>query len=125
MKVNMRTALQIKGIGANVIDTKMSPKIAYKFMKLLKAIEEEETFFNDKMKEIILEFGKKDENSQPVFLDNGNVEIIPGKEAECGQKIKELEEIEVELPEIKFSIEDLESLELSPRDIYALDSVIE
>ena len=37
MKVNMSTALQIKGIGANIVDKKMPTKIAYKFMKLLKA----------------------------------------------------------------------------------------
>ena len=48
MKVNMNTALQIKGIGATIVDAKMPTKTAYKFMKLLKAIEEEETFFNDK-----------------------------------------------------------------------------
>ncbi len=125
MKVNMNTALQIKGIGATIVDAKMPTKTAYKFMKLLKAIEEEETFFNDKMKEIIFEYGKKDESGQPIFLENGNVEIIEGREVECNEKVRELENIEVEIPDTKFSIDELEVLELSPRDIYALDPVIE
>lgn len=125
MKVNMNTALQIKGISATIVDAKMPTKTAYKFMKLLKAIEQEESFFNDKMKEIILEFGKKDDNGQPIFLENGNVEIIEGKEAECNLKVKELEDIEVEIPDNKFTLDELEVLELSPRDIYALDPVIE
>lgn len=125
MKVNMNTALQIKGIGATIVDAKMPTKTAYKFMKLLKAIEEEETFFNDKMREIIFEYGKKDENGQPIFLENGNVEIIEGREVECNEKVRELESIEVEIPDTKFSIDELEVLELSPRDIYALEPVIE
>ena len=125
MKVNMNTALQIKGISATIVDAKMPTKTAYKFMKLLKAIEEEETFFNDKMREIIFEYGKKDENGQPIFLENGNVEIVEGREVECNEKVRELESIEVEIPDTKFSIEELEVLELSPRDIYALESVIE
>lgn len=125
MKVNMNTALQIKGISATVVDAKMPTKTAYKFMKLLKAIEEEETFFNEKMRDIIFEFGKKDENGQPIFLENGNVEIIEGKEAECNDRVRELEDIEVDIPDTKFTLEELEVLELSPRDIYALDPVIE
>ena len=125
MKVNMSTALQIKGIGANIVDKKMPTKIAYKFMKLLKAIEEEEGFFNDRMREIILEYGKKSEDGQPVFLENGNVEIIEGKEIECNEKVRELENLEVEIPDTKFTLDELEVLELSPRDIYALDPVIE
>lgn len=125
MKVNMNTALQIKGIGATIVDAKMPTKTAYKFMKLLKAIEEEETFFNDKMREIIFEYGKKDENGQPIFLENGNVEIVEGREVECNEKVRELENIEVEIPDTKFSIDELEVLELSPRDIYALEPVIE
>ena len=125
MKVNMNTALQIKGIGATVVDSKMPTKTAYKFMKLLKAIETEETFFNEKMRDIIFEFGKKDENGQPIFLENGNVEIIEGKEVECNERVRELEDIEVDIPDTKFTLEELEVLELSPRDIYALDPVIE
>ena len=121
----MNTALQIKGIGATVVDAKMPTKTAYKFMKLLKAIETEETFFNEKMRDIIFEFGKKDENGQPIFLENGNVEIIEGKEVECNERVKELEDIEVDIPDTKFTLEELEVLELSPRDIYALDPVIE
>lgn len=125
MKVNMNVALQMKGVCSTIVDAKMSPKTAYKFMKLLKAIEEEETFFNNKMKDIILEFGKKDNNGNPIFLDNGNVEIIKGKENECNERVKELEAIEVDIPDNKFSLEELEDLELSPRDIYALDPIIE
>ena len=58
-------------------------------------------------------------------MENGNVEIIEGREVECNEKVRELENIEVEIPDTKFSIDELEVLELSPRDIYALDPVIE
>ena len=77
------------------------------------------------MREIILEYGKKGEDGQPIFLENGNVEIIEGKEIECNEKVRELENLEVEIPDTKFTLDELEILELSPRDIYALDPVIE
>lgn len=125
MKIKIGAALQIKGICSDIVDEKMTIKTAYKFMKLIKAIEEEEAFFNDKMKEIILEYGKKDSEGKPVFLENGNVEVIEGKEAECNRKLFELEELEIELPDNKFSLDELEGLKLSPRDIYSLDPIIE
>lgn len=126
MKVKMNTAIQMKNLSSSIIDKKMPVKTSYKFMRLLKAIETEaETFFNAKMKDIIMEYGRKDENGQLVFLENGNVEIEPGKETECNKKIRELEEIEVEIPDTKFSIDELEMLELSPIELYVFDSILE
>ena len=50
MKITMDTAMSLKTAAMKLVDEKLPVKISYKLMKLVKAIETEETFFNDKMK---------------------------------------------------------------------------
>lgn len=92
----------------NVVrSSKLSFKTAHKLSKLATAIEIETTFFREKMQEIANEYGQKDENGNLVFSPDGmNIMLIPETQAECQQKIIELETLDVELPDIKFSADE-------------------
>lgn len=125
MKIIMSTGLQIKSILGNDVSTKMPVKVAYKIMKILSSIEKEEEFFNSKMREIIDEYGKKDEQGNPVFTESGGVEIKEGVEGECNQKVAELNSLEIEISDLKLTLDELDGIELTPREIYALDPIIE
>ena len=46
--------------------------------------------------------------------------VIKGKEDECSAKISELKNLEIDLSEFKFSIEEFEKLELSVSDMYGI-----
>ena len=125
MKINMAVAVQIQNTLGELVNTKMNIKTSYKIMKFLKSIEQERSFFDSKMKEIIEEFGEKKEDGTPNIMENGNISIIKGKEMECAEAMKELEALEIEIPDTKFSLEELDELELSPREIFSLDPIIE
>ena len=125
MKITMDTAMSLKTAAMKLVDEKLPVKISYKLMKLVKAIETEETFFNDKMKEIVDEFASKDEDGNPVFLDNGNIKIAEGKEVECQEKIQELDKLEIEVPDTQFSLDDFAYVELTARELYLLEPVLE
>jgi hypothetical protein len=49
-----------------------------------------------------------------------SIKIIEGKEDECGAKIAELKNLEINLDEFKFSIEEFDKLELSINDMYGI-----
>ena len=73
------------------------------------------------MREIILEFSQKDENNSPKFSENEqNVLIKPEKIDECRKQIYELENLDIEVPNIKFKIEEFEGLALSMTELNPL-----
>ena len=100
-------------------DQKTDFKFAYKVNKMAAKVDREINFFQRQMQEIIDEYGEKDADGKVVSLDNGGVKIAAGREAECQQRISELENVEVDLQPI-FKAEELEKLTLSPRDLEAV-----
>lgn len=93
-------------------------KISYKFSKLARAIEQEKNFYQSKVQEIIEEYGERDENGELKLTDNKTAFVIKeDKVLECQQKMNELSELEIDIEEIKFSIDDLEGLTLSPQEM--------
>lgn len=93
-------------------------KISYKFSKLARAIEQEKIFYQSKVQEIIEEYGERDENDELKLTDDKTAFLIKeDKVLECQQKMNELSELEIDIEEIKFSIDDLEGLTLSPQEM--------
>lgn len=105
-------------------DDKISSLLAYKFMKFMKASDSEEAFYKEKVKEAIEEFSLKEEDGKNKLV-NGKIAIIPSKIDEFNKVINEIDEIDVEAPKIKFSINELEAIVLSVSEIYVLDEFIE
>lgn len=93
---------------------KLSFKALYKLSTLSKAIEEKTTFYREKFQEILHEYGEIDENGNLVPTDDGNgIKVKIETQQECFSKINELQMLEVELPDIKFDIEDFGNIELT------------
>jgi hypothetical protein len=105
---------------------KLSMKTAYRLAQLARAIEGEIQFYNAKLREIVLEYGLIDDNGQPVPTeDGGGIKLRPGTEEACFVAMKDLQDIEVTLPDIKFHIEDFGDIELSTIEIGAILPFIE
>ena len=123
--MNILTFINAAKIFNQVAQTKISSKLAYKIMKLCKSAIEEEEFYNNKRSEIINEYAEKDENGQVVVSDDGMISIIQGKIDEAQAALVELGNIEVDVPNIKFTLAELEELKLSVADMFVLDVFIE
>ena len=116
--------LQIRTtLNAHTKDT-MSTMLAYKIMKFIKSTEAEETFYNEKMQEILLKYGAKDENGDYIKSEGG-IKIIDGKVDDCHKEINELAETEVEIPAITFTIDELSQINLTVAELYTLDEIIQ
>ena len=101
-----------------VKDSKLPIKTAYKLTKLTKAIESELSFYREKLQAIIKQYAQLNENGCAIPTDDGaGVKLRPETEADCYAAIYELQEIEVELPDIKFTFADFENTQLTMAEI--------
>jgi len=108
------------------VNDKLPVFIAYKLMKLLKRLEDDVNFYRTKMSEIIDEYSEKDPNGQALQSQNGGVIIQNGKADECNNKIKELEEMQVEdVSDIKFTLDELAPINFSVNELLSLEYYIE
>jgi hypothetical protein len=112
--MNILTLINAANIFNQVAQTKISSKTAYKIMKLYKSIAAEEEFYNQKRNDIINQYADRDENGQIKLSEDGNMIIIlPDKLAEAELAMLELNNIEVEIPNIRFNLSELEELKFS------------
>ena len=101
-------------------------KTAHKLSKLSKAIEEENGFYREKMTKLIEEYARKDDEGNYVYINDGrDIAILPDKIQECQAKIRELETMEIELPNIKFSVDEFESTTLTVDELQPILPFIE
>lgn len=105
------------------LQQKLSPKLSYKIMKFVSKIETEETFYNVRLKDIIDKYGAKDANGKLITTDTG-IQIEESQQEECKNALAELDAVEVEAPDIKFSLDELGEIKLSAIDMYMLSDFI-
>ena len=110
-----------------ITDKKMSIKTIYKFTRFFNQLESESKFFNETLQSIINIYGQRDENGEFILTDNGQgVKIKEDKFNECMERVKELNEVEIQLSYIpKFTLDELEGLELDFKEMELLIPYIE
>lgn len=123
--MNILTLINTASVFNQVAQMKISSKLAYKIMKLCKSVATEEEFYNNRRNEIINEYAVRDENGQIIVSDDGMISIVKDKIDEANAALQELNSIEVEAPNIKFTLDELDELKLSVTDMFVLDAFIE
>lgn len=121
--MKLKNLLNARKIIIQYKDEKLSPTLAYKFVKFMKASDSEEAFYNDKLKQLIEEYALKDEKGQ-IATQDGNIRLMPAKIQDFNNAANELQETEVEAPNVQFKISELEQIKLSVTDLYALDDFV-
>lgn len=103
---------------------KVPAKLAYKIMKFVKSTSDEVDFYEDKVKEILSKYAEKDANGEPI-IDGSYIKIKePGAQENCVKELNAVGGIDVEAPQIKFSLRELEKLNLSALEMFDLDEFI-
>ena len=123
--MKMYEILDFSKVYNSIKDEKMSIKTAYKLNKLIKKIEEENNFYNIKFHEIIEQYAEKNDQGEYQYIDENSIKIKEGKEQECYKKISELQNLEIEIPNITFSIEELGDINLTIDTVNMLMPFIE
>lgn len=96
-------------------------KGAFKINKIKKDTENELEFYQNKFKEIVEKFSKKDENGQIQFSEDGEQILIQeDKLAECNQELQDLEEMEIEVDNYDLVIDELGNIDCTPEELEVL-----
>lgn len=117
--------LNAKNIFTQLNQVKLPSQLAYKIMKFCKSVDIEQEFYYQKKKEIIDTYAEKDAFGNVIVNNDNTVKILDGKLQEATDAMNELNNMEVDVPNIKFSLAELDGLKLSVADMYTLDSFIE
>lgn len=114
MTLKMQNILNFNVFYNEVKSSKLPLKTAYKLSLLVKAIDDKIQFYQEKLQEILMDCAQLDENNHPIPTEDGNgVKIKPGFEMECMNRVNELQSLEIELPDMKFNIDDFGNIEIS------------
>lgn len=114
MKIKMNQVVEFQKFYEDIKNMKFPLKTAYKLNKLITQVNNEISFYQQKFSEIINEFGKRDENGEFVYSQDGSsIEIVEGRQTECQEKVNELQNLEAEIQDIFFTIDELDGLNLT------------
>lgn len=110
----MNQVVEFQKFYENIKNMKFPLKTAYKLNKLITQVNNEISFYQQKFSEIINEFGKRDENGEFIYSQDGSsIEIVEGRQTECQEKVNELQNLEAEIQDIFFTIDELDGLNLT------------
>jgi hypothetical protein len=123
--MKMYQVLELQNLYNSIANIKLPLKTTYKFTRLMRRAEEEISFYQEKFREIVEEYGVKENGEYKLTSDGQSIAIAPGREIECNTKLMELRNLDVPIDDIKFSIEELERIDVSISELSCLIPLIE
>lgn len=88
--------------------------VAYKLNQIEIVCEKNNSFFEEKTREIIEKYGEKDSAGNFVFTeDKQSIKVKPDYILDCEKEMRELSEIDVDIPDIKININDLSDVKMT------------
>lgn len=99
-------------------EQKMPMSLAYKLSKLYRKSKEDETFYQEKLREILYKYGELDEQGNLIPIDDGKgIKIKPDQQTECLADINELQDTISDIQFDPLTLDELKDLEVAPSDI--------
>jgi hypothetical protein len=121
----MWQVLSILGIYDKIKESRVPAKVAYKFNKLCLALNNDAEFYRTELNKIVQQYGEKNEDGSFVFLDGGSIKIKAEVYDDAKKEINNLDGLEVDAPDIKFTVDELDGLQLSIEDFNRMLPFIE
>ena len=126
MKLKMYEITEFSTFFTKVKTQPLPFKTSYRLTLLSQEIDKHVSFYQENFRNILQGYGRKDENGNLIPTEDGQgIKLIEETMQEAYAKLTELRELEVELPDVKFSIEDFEKVELSPSEMLVIMPFIE
>jgi hypothetical protein len=105
---------------------KLPFKTSYRLTILANEIQKHLDFYQENFRNLLLEYSKKDENGNPIPTNDGQgVLLVEETMNEACAKLSELRELDVDLPDYKFSPDMFGDIELTPVEMNVILPFIE
>ena len=110
MNVKIHQLIDFPSFFEKIKSQKLPFKTSYHLTMLAKEIEKHVSFYQESFRNLLMEYSKKDENGNPVpTADGQGVLLLEETMEEAYAKLAELRDLDVELPDIRFSIEEFDN----------------
>lgn len=116
MKIAMWRIFKILDIYKRVKELKISAKTAYKFNKLCISLDSDVEFYNKELNKIIQMYAERNEDGTVKQSPDGGVQIKADQIATAQGEIDTLWNLEADSPDIQFTVDELDELQLSIED---------
>ena len=93
-------------------DKKFDIETQYKLLKLKKVIDEENSLYKEQLT-LINSFIETDSQGKPIINENGGIKIKEENKEECQKIIEQLNNMQIQVPDIYFSLSELQPLDLT------------
>lgn len=114
MTTSIETVLSLKELYEAINSKVYSAKVTYKLSKLFAAVMKESEFYAAQVNKLVNLYGQHDENGQLIFTeDQQGIRVQPDKLNEFQNKMTELLELKIDLPDITFTLDEVGELSLS------------
>lgn len=105
---------------------KLPFKTSYRLTILANEIQKHLDFYQENFRNLLMEYSKKDENGNPVPTSDGQgVLLVEETMNEAYAKLGELRDLDVDLPDYKFSPDMFGDIELTPVEMNVILPFIE
>lgn len=118
MKLKMYEIIDLPSIFGKLKGQKLPFKTAYKIVLFTQEVQKHIDFYQETFRNLLTEYGQKDEQGNLVPTSDGQgILLTEETTSEAYTKLSELRELEVELPDSKFSVDDFDGIEISPEEM--------
>lgn len=126
MNVKIHQLTDFPSLFERLKSQKLPFKTSYRLTLLVNEIQKHLDFYQEHFRNLLMEYSQKDENGNPVPTEDGQgVLLVEETMAEAYTKLNELRELDVELPDYKFSSDMFGDIELTPLEMNVLLPFIE
>lgn len=113
MKITLSQLIQTLGLNSVLQEQKMSLQAAYNISKIFDHARENYYFYKQEFDKLIGEYSQKDDKGEYVYLEDGSVAIDPDRVNECSAAMKDLENLQVEIPDYSMTMNCIGDLKLT------------
>lgn len=105
-------------------EKKFNISTQYKLIKIEKSILDEQEIFQEQIQVNCSEFFERDENGNPLINDDGGYKIKKDKINECYALMNKMTSLQIQIPDIYFSLDELTELDLTLGELMPLEPFI-
>jgi len=120
MKITIGQVFKILDIYKSVKELKAPAKVAYKFNKLCISLDNDVKFYNEELNKIIQQYGEKEDDGSFKRTQTGDIKIQSNFVVTAQKEVYALWDLEVDVPDITFTVDELDGLQLSIENFNAM-----
>lgn len=124
MLIKRNQISQILNIIENNKNKRFDINTQYKMLLIKKKIKEDLELVEEQYQILLNLYGEVNEEGEFVKTEDGGIKIKEGYQGECQKKIQEFNQLDVTIPDVYFTIEELESLNLTLFELEVLEPFI-